>query len=446
MLLTQTLIDRGKRFFRRDVLFNQVLVNSGWLVSAGIVTTALAFVQSLTVARALGAEQYGVLALIAVYAGAVSQFMDSRVSEAAIKFVVQYREKGDFARAAATVKLCYLVDAIAGGLAFVVVVVTAGWAARLLVKDGQAAGLIQFYALSVLIGTPIGTSSALLRLGGQFDRLAYQEVGASALRLVGVFAVAALGLGIRGLLSVYLVTAAIATFVLMYLSQRVALQLDLGPWWHAPFRLLSGEYRRILSFMVHTNLSGTSRIATSKADTLILGWLATPSDVGLYRLARTLSDPLAMLIGPVYSAVYPALSGLVAKGDFQHVRSLQRKLSSTIVVIIFPACVFLTLGVAWIIPVLFGRGFQGAVVLTRIMLWQVVWTPMIWLPGLLLSVERARMLAGLNWFDAVVYLALLLILVPHSGALGAAVATLLRFLVWTAMALLVAAHVNRHMH
>ena len=77
------------------------------------------------------------------------------------------------------------------------------------------------------------------------------------------------------------------------------------------------------------------------------------------------------------------------------------------------------------------------------MVWQLVWIPYVWLPGLLLSLGRAGAVATFTSLDAVVYLLLLLILVPAFGVTGAAWATLLRFLVWTSAAALIASRVDR---
>jgi len=444
-MIVQALIERGRQFLRGDAVFSRLLSNSGWLLSANGITMVMALAQGLIIARVFGPAQLGIVALVTVYSSTVNQFVDSRVWEAATKYVVHYRERGETARAAATVKLCYLVDALTGVIAFALIVATARFAAGLLVKDAQIGGLIQFYALSVLIAIPSGTSSALLRIDNRFDKLAFQDIGMTAIKLAGVIIIAMLGLGIKGLLVVYLITGAAGSLALVYFSQDTSRRLQVASWWRTPLGVLTGEYRRILSFMLHTNLSGTSRLVTSKADILILGWLATPGAVGLYRLARHLADPLYALVGPTYSAVYPALSGLVAQGNYQGVRSLQRKLSGTIAAVIFPLCLVLTISAGWAIPFFFGPAFQAAVPLAQISFWHIIWAPVLWVPGLLLSMERARTMAGINWLDAVVYVALLFVLVSQWGALGAAVATVLRMVVVTMMLSYAALHANRQL-
>ena len=431
-----------KRFLNDDVVFVRVLTNSGWLLSANTLVMGLRFLQGVIIARLLGVEQYGILTLITTYTATVNQFVDSRVWETAIKFVTQYREEGDFARATVTVKLCYLVDAVTGLLAFGLIFLTANLAAALFVKDLAAANLIQFYAFSLLIAIPFGTSSALLRVDDRFDWLAYVNAGEAILKLIGISAIAVVGGGVLSILSVLLSGRLVGVLALLLLSQRSVNASHKVAWKDAPLSLLRGQYRRVLGFTAFSNLSATSRIITSRADALILGWMATPYEVGLYQLAKTISSPLVIFLSPVYTAVYPELSRLVGQGRFQQIKNLQWRLSSSIALIILPAAGILTLIVAEVIPWAFGEEYGPAIVLAQVMVWTVIWTPLIWLPGLLLSLEKTRLLAGLNWLDAFNYVVLLLLFIPLWGDLGAAVATLLRFVMWTLLGLGILAYIH----
>jgi O-antigen/teichoic acid export membrane protein len=426
-----------------DVVLSRLLANSGWLLSANTVSMALAFVQSIVVARALGVEQYGVLALVTTYATTVNQFVDSRVWETAIKFVIEYRERGDYARATAVIKLCYLIDAIGGVLGFIILYVTASWASILFVKDISAGALIQFYALSVLVSIPTGTSSALLRISNHFNWLAYQNAGMNALRLAGVTIIALAGLGIEEIAGAYLVAGCAGVLLLVWLSLRSARVLRLTPWRQAPLRLLRGQYQRILIFTSHTNLIGTSRLITARADMLILGWLAMPAEVGFYKLAKTLTDPLNMMFSPLYSAVYPEFSNLISQKNFRQVKRLQWRISLMASAVVIPTCLLLTMGIPTITPMAFGESFLGAIPLAQLLVWQIVWVPLVWLPGWLLALERSLLLASLNWLEAVIYLGLLFALVPTSQSLGTAVATMLRFVIWTGLASGIFVYVQR---
>lgn len=426
-----------------DPTFGRVAANSGWLLGANVLILATSLVQGVVLARALGPSAFGVLSIVIALVAVVQQLLSSRVWEAAIKFVIEFRSRGDPQRATAVVKLCYLVDAVAGVVAFAGLVWVADLAARAFAKDASAAGSIRLYALSAILAVPAATSTALLRIDGRFRWLAAQTAGESLTRLAGiVLVVATVGGATRSVLWAYLFAAAVSAVVLPALAHRAAGELGLAPWRASPLSGLRGQYRRILAFMLYSNLSGTSRVFTSRADVLVLGWFADPQSVGLYRLARTLSDPLTSLFDPLAQAVYPEMSRLVHDHDLVAVRRLSGRIRAATSAVVLPACLVVVAAAGWFVPLVFGPSYAGAVSLTRILVWQLVWVPYVWLPGLLLALGRARLVALVNGLDALDYVVLLLILVPPYGAVGAAVATLLRFVLWTGLAMALERRVN----
>jgi len=434
------------RRIARDPVLGRLAANSAWLLGANCVIVPASLAQGIVLARALGASEYGVLALVIALVAVVQQLLDSRIWEAATKFVVEFRTKGDPAGASAVVKLCYLVDAVVGVAAGAVLFLTADWTARLFVGSAGAADAIRLYAVSTIVAVPAATSSALLRVAGRFRWLAYQSAGEMVVRLVAVAAaVVVVGARIVPVLWAYLFAAAVGTAALAILAARASRELGLSRWAEAPLHLLRGDLRRILGFVAYSNLSGTSRLVTGRADVLVLGLFSDPMSVGLYRLARTVSDPLAGLFNPIYQAVYPEMSRLVHERDFDRVRLLSDRMKRLIASLVFPACILGTLMAGWAVPWVFGSDFGGAVPLVRIMLWQLVWTPYLWLPGLLLAMGRARLVAAVTALDALDYLLLLFLLVPPFGATGAAVATLLRFVTWTGMAAVLERRIGREL-
>jgi O-antigen/teichoic acid export membrane protein len=110
-------------------------------------------------------------------------------------------------------------------------------------------------------------------------------------------------------------------------------------------------------------------------------------------------------------------------------------------------CVIFSFGVAWAIPAIFGQEYAPAIPLAQIMVWSLVWTPLIWFPGFLLSLGRSRTQATLTWIDALIYLFLLFTMIPALSSLGAAIATLLRFITWVGMVIGILIYLDRtHWH
>ena len=254
--------------------------------------------------------------------------------------------------------------------------------------------------------------------------------------------VATVGLRLEPVVGAYLAASACSAAAVLLLASRAGRELGLVAWSEAPLSSLGSERRRIWSFIAYSNLSGTARLITGRVDVLIVGWLTDPASTGAYRLARTISDPLAAFAMPVSHAVLPELARLVQVRDAASIRTLTGRIRSFAAAVVLPVCALTVLLAGWAVPLIFGEAFADAVPLVRIMVWQLVWLPYVWLPGLLLALGRARTVAAMTAVDAVVYLVLLVGLTSAFGVDGAAWATLLRFVGWTGVAALVARRVD----
>jgi O-antigen/teichoic acid export membrane protein len=403
---------------------------AGWLLGANLFVLAIAFGQNLLLARRLGPAGFGALALVFAVTDVTQQLLSSRVWETATTFVPSYRAKGEHASAAAVVKLCLLVDAVAALLATALLTLLAEPFARWFVKSPEAVGALRLYALLPVLLIPVATGRALLRLADRYRWLSWQLSVESVVRVTAVLAALAIaGAQLRPVVAAYLAAAAAGSVMIASMSVRAWRDLGLPPWPAARLSAL-GEPRRVLRFLAYSNASGTFRLLSGKADVLVLGWFADPSAVGAYRLARTVADPLVALTDPVYQATYPEMSRLVHEGDAQGARGLAHGIRVRAWLFVIPVCAVVTLAAAWVIPAVFGSSFEAAVPLTRILVWQLVWVPYLWVPGLLLALGRADVVTALTAADAVAFVAMLLLLVPAFGAVGAAVATVARFAVW----------------
>jgi O-antigen/teichoic acid export membrane protein len=139
------------------------------------------------------------------------------------------------------------------------------------------------------------------------------------------------------------------------------------------FLALKGHLRSISKFVVLSSLTGTSRMISERADTLILGLFAAPQAVGAYQLARTIVAQLISLGNPIYSAVFPEISKLFAAGMLREMTALLRRLSLVL------CGVGLTVAAAgitfspWLIPIIFGRAFEPSVIIFQILVWRILW-------------------------------------------------------------------------
>lgn len=417
-----------------DHVLGRLSRQAGWLLGANILALGVAFAQGILLARNLGPAAFGSLALMLALTDLIQQLLSSRVWETATTFVTRYRATGDTRAAAAVLKICLSVDLIAATASTLLLLASAEFLARWFIKDPGAVGALRACAVMPILLVPIATGRSMLRMADRYRWLSSELLAESMVRLIAVWIVLALvGTELGPVVTAYLIAAGVGSVAMVWLMTRAWRELGLGAWRDSPLSAVP-QPRQVLRFMLYSNLSGTFRLLSAKADLLMLGWFVQPAAVGVYRLARSLADPLVALSDPVYQATYPELARLIHEGATADARRLTDSIRRRAWLVIVPACMLVTLLAGWVIPLVFGTAYTSAVPLVQLLVWQLVWIPYLWVPGLLLSMGKAGIVASLTGVDAVIYVAMLLVLVPTMGVTGAALATVLRFLIWAVAA------------
>ncbi len=415
----------------------RVARHTGWLLAAHLVSGVMLLAQAIMVTRALGRESFGVFILVASCVLTIGQMLDWRIWEPITKYLPEFRAMNRPDRAAGIFQLGCMLETASALVAVGIVVVSAPLAASLFIKDAEAASLILFFAPAVLLLVPVNPMSALLRLADRPGRLALQRVVTAAVQTGGTAVVLLTGPSLVGFLGAQLIGLGVGAVMLLVMGVGAARTLDVRWWRRGGLAALRGRRREIIRFCLLTNLSGCSRVLTGRVDNLVLALFATPAAVGLYDIARSLTNHLREMAGPLQMSVFPEMARLAAEGAHEKLRRLERQITMSLAVAVVPVCVVGTVAAPMLIPLLFGDAFEGAVLLFQILIWHLLWLPVVWIPGDLLVRGRAATVTGLNWIDAVFFVGLLFGLVPTFGAVGAACAGTARYLVFIVLSVVV---------
>jgi PST family polysaccharide transporter len=161
-----------------------------------------------------------------------------------------------------------------------------------------------------------------------------------------------------------------------------------------------------------------------RSDQVILGTLFTPGVVGMYSAAVKLSETWYTVPVVISSSVMPRLVKHLAENPTLYYRRLQR-FYDVMVILSFVAAILTTFFGKYLVLLAFGRAYLPA---AKILSIHVYTSPFVFL-GIIGSsqliherkttIEVRRTLSG-----AVVNVALNILLVPHYGAIGSAIATL----------------------
>lgn len=416
-----------------DAYLRRLAKNSGWLYAATVAGLLAGVIQTIVAARLLGAADYGRVALVVVTVGAVEQLIDVRTWEFVTRYLAEFTERQQHGLALATLKIALVSEISVAVIAFAATLAAAGPVAGGLLDDDDLRPLIMLYALT-LVGTALnGTATAILRVFDRFREIGLQSAGQSVLRLTFVSVALALGGGLQEVVVAYLLSEGVAAAVLAFLALRqVRSRL-----WHAraeaTMAAVRPHLRGMLGFMGHSAARATLKLGNRNLDVLLLGHYRSATEVGYYRIARSLGGVALSFTDPLYFTVFPDFARSWVR-DRAAFRALLKRTVAIGAAMAIPGVV---LGMVLARPVFelaVGEEYLPAVDPFRIILAAIgIAVATFWATPAALGSGNPRVATAAFAVGVVAQLAVLFALVPDRGPEGAAFALLGFYVAWAAV-------------
>lgn len=180
-------------------------------------------------------------------------------------------------------------------------------------------------------------------------------------------------------------------------------------------------------------ISSVLAVLVSQLALISVGLLSTSTDAGLYAAAERFSLAAALVGQAVYLAVASRFAALHASGDTESLRVLIRKVTRSVSGATLLVCIVLGLAAGPLLA-LYGHNFGGAIPVLQVLLISILCNACAGPTGQILLMTKhegdhlTAMLVSL-----LVQSALIVVLVPEYGVLGAAWAVLFSTLVWNGL-------------
>ena len=305
----------------------QVFRDSSWLFSSNMVTMVLGILQSSLSARLLGVRGFGLLGVTTNLASTINNLFSFRMGEVVVKYLGDFLEEGNTAKAGALVKAAALIEAFFAILAFGFLWLVAPLAARLLAKDPALSGLFIFYGSIILANLFYETSLGVIQVLGLFRG---QAVINSIQSVVTALAI----------LVTFLLKGSLETIVFAYFLGKLI--LGLGPvllaakgltkrlgsaWWKAPLREMP-EWKEMLHFGVGSNLSATVNMIVRDSELLWVSYFLSPVEAGYYKVAVAINRYILLPINPFIQTTYPEINKYIKNKLWKPLRAFLRKITT----------------------------------------------------------------------------------------------------------------------
>lgn len=339
----------------KDGLIQRLLMNSGWLLGGTTFATALGLISLPLKTHALGAAQFGLLTVVLAYIALMERLTSFRSWVPLIKFGAAALAKDQKRELAGYVKLAFLMDLagalLGSALAFAGARLFATWQGW----DTDTVLLLSIASLMPLFNLIEGPTG-VLRIFDRFKRFTLQKMVEAVLGVAGALLAWWMGWGILGFLISTIVAVVTGRLLLVIMAWDVLRQHGvLAVWKDAPLQ----SPGKFLRFGGWSYLSSVMDIPVKQLDVIILSAVLSLEASGIYRIIKQVVGLLALLTDPIYQAVYPQFSAMMADGGLAKSLKYCLKIGLLIGAVIAPVSLILAVTSAWWLPRIFGEEFRA---------------------------------------------------------------------------------------
>lgn len=419
--------------FAYETLANRYSIGAAAALSMHLVGATLSFLVSLLLAKLIGAVGLGIYFLCVTSTEIFSTISRLGLENSALKFISIANASDERGTIATVYRRCVGLAAfsacILGLPAWAILV----WLPIGASHHAEFTSLIPFLMIALIPVTVLSVQTEAFKAIGRPGAAVFtQTVLPQAVLLL---LVVVLELQNRTTLAAVLASYASA-FILAMLLAFVRWGFIVKDF----FRKASFSTAVLLGTSLPILIVTSLNLVVAWTDTMVLGILSTPEQLGVYGVALRISATVAFILIAINSVVAPQFAGLHSSGRHAELEILARRSSFWTLVGAAPLILIFIIFPTQILG-LFGEQFEaGAWPLRLLALAQIVNVSTGQLTSLLIMTGHEKLMRNNMIFSAALNFAGNLALVPLFGALGAAIATAVSISVMKLIAWRIARH------
>lgn len=406
-------------------LAHRTAVNSLLALLSFLFPVSVALALTPYVVHRLGTEAYGVIALAIVLVGLLG-VLDLGMGSAVLKYVSEHVAREEYDAVNRVIGAGLLFYAFVGTVgALAAAAVGLFWVDDLfdvpphLVDDARFAFVIAGVAfLFTMLLNAVGSIPAALQ---RFGLTTSVTVSLSAANAVATVLLLSSGYGLRALVVLNMLLPLTATVIFVVFLRRILPEVRLVPRWDAE------QARRIAQFGGYALVVTLSSVVLFQLDKLLLGAFAGVAAVTFYVVPAALSQKIHSAASQLATITFPVSSSLSATGETERVKNLYLRATGFVLLFVVTVAVPPSILARPLLEHWLGGAFPARSTTVLILLNATY--ALVALTAVpfyvLLGLGHVRVAALFAALTAALNVALVILLVPSHGVVGAAVAFLL---------------------
>ncbi|MEE9424365.1 MAG: flippase [Methylococcales bacterium] len=338
--------------FIQRLLKHNTFKNVGYLVIGNVIGRALALIGVFYIPKLLGPEQYGIYNTVTAYVALFSVFtfqgLNKVIIRESVKDLTKAREILE-----ETIGLRYYFSIIASALSIIVV--------EFVDYEIGTKVYIAIYSVSLLL---TGFNSSLVTIYQSFQKMKALGVIAVIRPLIRVpLAIFFLKKG-YGILSLIILDLVLEVFIVLfvYYSSKKLVSFDV-------FSKIKVT-RKYLIPGIRFSLLGFLNTLSCKIDVVMLSFLTTPQNVGIYALAYRIVETGILLRQPISQSLFPFYSKKFSttKPKIQYLAKHSAIISLPLFLLFIPISIF----IEPIVPFVFGDKFSASAEIISVLIFYLI--------------------------------------------------------------------------
>lgn len=390
-----------------DSIQKKEIKNASWLIGGKIIQMVLALVVGTISTRYLGPSNYGLINYASSFVAFFMSFCTLGINSVIIKdFIDNPNEQGI---ALGTSILFRTVSSLCSSIMIVAIS---------LVVDANETETIIVVALSSISLVFHAFDTINYWFQSQYKSKIVSITGLIAYVATAIYKIVLLMLG-KGVK--WFAFATSVDYIVIAIGLLLVYKKYNGP--KLKFSFSKGKY--LLSKSYHYILSGMMVVIYGQTDKLMIKHMLDKSEVGFYSVGTTVSGMWVFILAAIIDSMYPTILGLYGKS-----KEAFDKKNKQLYAIVFWFSVIVSLGFTifgdLIVSILYGKAYAPAVAPLKIITWYTAFSYLgVARRAWLVSNDKQKHLKKIYAFAAVFNVVLNYILIPHYGASGAALASLI---------------------
>ncbi|MCL0075568.1 flippase [Dehalococcoidia bacterium] len=387
---------------------------------ASVVSLSLGFVVTILLGRYLGADDLGLFRMTSTIYGIAMLVAAIGIPATMIKYVAEFKKNKTKSN---QIVSSGVITSLLLGIGFIALFYFSSGIFAEIFKMPRLSGLIRLLSPVFPFALVGGALLGLLNGIREMKKCAAATIIHSVLMVIVTVVLIYYGFGVTGAVIGIVLSSVGSSAYLIFVSRRY-------------FRITLVGYRqatgRLLKFGAQIFGANAINMINYKADIVLIGFFLTATDVGHYAVAVGLSTFFWLIPDAVQRITYPATSEYWSNNNHS---ALQKMIDKSMK---YTACILLPIGLGVgffardIVTMIFGQGFvHAALPLQILIVGTVIFGVVKAIGGSVTGVGRPDIGLKVVGISATINVLLNVLLIPHFGIAGAAIATTTSLLVAT---------------